>query len=147
MIKNLVRESGVCPHMPAEELILVGGLVGTGVDQGAGTASRDHDQRHVRMPRLQHRWMQVGCRSARRREYGRRRTRSLGEPERQEARGALIDPDMQPQEPNPVSLETLIRQWGTSRAGSKYHVTDTAVDQLFNDHPRARRGITHRPAP
>ena len=118
MIRDCIGQAGIRAHMPAEELILVGSLVRTRVDHGSRPAGSDHNQRHVGVPGLQHR----GCRLAGAvPEVVSTATGApdpLASPRAKKARSALVDSYVQPQQPDPVGLEALVRQRRASRAGA-----------------------------
>ena len=140
-VGGLIGQCGVRPGVAAEELVLVGGLVGAGVDQRPRPAGGDQHEWLVRMRRLQHGRKQVGRRCSRGGQHRHRRPGALGQAEPQEARRPLVQPHVQPEQSDPIRLERLVGQRRAARAGSQHQVGHPVADQLGDDHPGAQRGV------
>jgi len=81
---------------------------------------------------------QVHRSGARRRDDRDRPLRRLGQAERQEACGALVDPHVQPQPAEPVGLVQRERERCVTRAGAEHGFSHTPSDHLV-DHDRGQR--------
>ena len=107
------------PHGGTENLQLVDRLIRTDVAKRRRSVGCERNERDVRQIRLDDRGMQVhGC-SARGREHDGGNTAHLSEPQREEARGALIDAHMQDDLPAGLRLGECDRE--RSRTGSGGH--------------------------
>jgi hypothetical protein len=82
----LIRRAEVVlpAHRAAEDLHLVGGLVGLGTAQLRRPVRRDQEQRHPAVARLQNGRVQLGDRRTGRRHHRHRNPTRLGQPERKE---------------------------------------------------------------
>lgn len=94
--------SGRCRHVVtrregAEDAGLVGRLVGARAPQAVGPVGADDDDAAPRVVRLHDGGQQVADGRARRRDDRDRTSRAGGEPESEEARGPLVDADVQAQ--------------------------------------------------
>ena len=127
------------PHRVAVQLELVDGLVGAGAAQLGRPVGGEQQQRHVRVRRLEHGWVQVGRGRPGGGDDGHRAARGLREPEREEGRGPLVDPDVQPQPPGPVRIVQREREGSRPRSRRQHRLGDPAADQLI-DQDAGQRG-------
>ena len=110
-------------HVPAEQPVLVGGLVGPGVDQRARPAggdqrpagrgcARPRAPRDAGWPRPCRRWSppRPGAPDA------------LARPRARKPARPLVDPDVQPEQADPVRLVDLVRQRRAARAGGEHEL-------------------------
>ena len=127
----------------AEEAHLVGGLVGTGAPHRRRPVGGDHDQRYAGVGGLQHGRVEVRGGCARRAEDDGGPVAALGQAEREEAGGALVDPRVQR---DPARLGGVVRrerQWCAPRAGAQDQVLDTRGHQQV-DQVAGQLGGGHR---
>ena len=105
--------------------------------------SREHQQRHAGVGRLQHGRVQVRDGRPRRRHHRHRPAGPQRQAEREEAGGALVDPHVQPQAPRDVRVVQRERERRAARSRAQDGVGDPAADQLVDDHLRVRRRGIH----
>ena len=107
------------PHGGTENLQLVDRLIRTDVAKRRRSVGCERNERDVRQIRLDDGRMQVRCGRARGREHDSGNAAHLAEPEREEARRALIDAHMQDDLPAGLRLGECDRE--RSRTGSGGH--------------------------
>ena len=115
-----------------------------GAPSGRSALSQDQE-RHRRMVRLEHRWVQVGDRGAGRRHDDRRDARKLGETEREEACGPLVDADVQIVQTvlrgrRPAARRPAAR---SASQGTAPHAARLAPDELVDEHSGERGRRVH----
>ena len=128
------RDVGEGADRAAEDLHLVGGLVGVGAAQARGPVGAEHDQRQPGVRGLEDGGVQVRHRGARGGHHRHRPARGPGHAEGEEAGRALVDPHVQP---DPAGVGRRVqreRQRGGPGAGREHDVADPAAHELVDEH-------------
>jgi hypothetical protein len=129
----------------AEEMTLLGGLVGSGALQLRRTVGTDYDQRHAGVAGLQHRWVKVRDRGSRGCEHRNRQTSELGQTKGKKGRGTFINTDMQAEAAKTICIVEGVRKRGRTRTRTKHGLANSLADQLVH-HNRGQSGRRIHPA-
>ena len=130
-------------HRGAVQLDLVDGLVGADPPQLRGPVGGEHDERHAGLVGFDHRGMEVGRCRARGAQHRHRAAAGLGQAERGERGGALVDPDMQPRPLLARGLVERHRQRRAARPGRQHYLAQPTSDQLVAEGGAERGGGVH----
>ena len=138
-----VVDLGLGAHVPGEQAGLVGGLVSAGVPRGARSVGGHRHQRDVAVERLQDGRVQVRGGRPGRGHHRDRSFRGLGQAEGEEPGGPLVDAHVEPEQPDLVGLQQLVRQRCAPRSRRQHDLLHPGPEQLGDHQLSAARGVTH----
>ena len=130
-------------HLATEQAELLDGLVGAGPEHLVRAVRAEHHERHPRVVRLEHRGPRFATAVPEVITIGTGRLDDRGQADREESRGALVDPHVQPQPPGSVGGLQRERQRRVARTRAEHDLADSAADEFVDDRGGLGCGRVH----